>query len=64
MNKTVLNDRYLNVVSVCNKCKHFDSFEYICLAFPNGIPDELLSGEAKHDEVIKGQTGETIFEAR
>jgi hypothetical protein len=64
MSETTLNDRYLSVLSVCNRCKHFDVFDYTCPAFPEGIPDELLAGKAQHNEVLKGQTGDTIFEER
>lgn len=64
MNEITLNDRYLNVLSVCNTCKHFDVFEFTCPAFPKGIPDEFLAGKSKHDEIVPGQTGMTIFEER
>lgn len=65
MDETSLNDRYLSMLSVCNGCKHFDVFEYTCPAFPEGIPDKLLTGEAvTHDKPLPWQIGNTVFEAR
>lgn len=29
----------------------------VCVAFPTGIPDEILSGGAKHDKPYKGDHG-------
>ena len=52
-------DRY---ASSCGTCKHFRRDDFYCLAYPDGIPDELLSGEELHDEVRGDQTGNTIFE--
>jgi hypothetical protein len=57
----ILSDWYLIILSVCNKCKHFDVFEYTCPAFPKSIPDGLLDGSIRHDESIKGQKGKTVF---
>lgn len=48
-------------VSQCAFCKHFVDNDFYCKAFPNGIPDAILSGKQKHDVIIKGQTGETVF---
>lgn len=63
----IINDRHelMNVYSSqCTFCKHFKEDEYSCVAFPAGIPDGLLSGEAKHNRLLKGQTGETVFTAK
>lgn len=62
---TEINDRmeYLNIYqSQCPTCKHFDWDTFTCKAFPKEIPDEILAGNKKHDDVIKGQTGNTIYE--
>ena len=59
----ILDDRHelLNLyLSQCARCKHFDN--YTCAAFPDGIPEKLLTGEQKHDKIIPGQTGSTVFE--
>ncbi len=34
---------------------------FSCLAFPNGIPIEILSGKLLHNKVIKGQSGSYVF---
>ena len=47
--------------SQCAFCKYFVEDDYYCKAFPDGIPDAILSGEQKHDSVIKGQAGKTVF---
>lgn len=55
------------------KCKHFEFVKeiggrgekyqrYVCKAFPKGIPDEFVSGEKIHTEVIKGQKGNYTYE--
>ncbi len=33
-----------------------------CLAFPEGIPDEIRQGKNQHNSVIEGQIGDYIFE--
>ena len=53
--------------SICFNCKNFKNKSYNgktykCKAFPNGIPEEILTGKESHDTVIKGQTGEYVFE--
>lgn len=61
-----LDDRHeiLNLYgSQCARCKHFHEEDYYCLAYPDGIPDELLSGKEKHNSIIKGQKGEIVFES-
>lgn len=57
-------DVYKVYSSVCTRCKHFNLIEKNCRAFPVGIPDKLLSGEMKHDKVLSGQKGNTVFEAK
>lgn len=47
--------------SLCMTCKHFDSYNYSCAAFPNGIPDKYLSGDEKHLKVDDDQTGDFIY---
>jgi hypothetical protein len=45
----------------CLGCKHFIAFGY-CLAFPKGIPNEQITGEAQHDAVLPGQVGTYVYE--
>ncbi|MDE0561808.1 hypothetical protein OU792_17560 [Algoriphagus sp. NF] len=47
---------------VCFKCKHFRRFEGGCDAFPDGIPDEIISGENKHKEPLPDQENDIVFE--
>lgn len=47
-------------LSQCGKCKHFKG-NYTCKAYPNGIPNELLDASKKHDKIMKGQIGDTVF---
>ncbi len=60
-----INDRheFLNLyASQCPKCVHFNWDSCTCNAFPDEIPDNILSGEENHDSVLPGQRGETVFE--
>ena len=46
--------------SVCSRCVHYDSKNASfkrCEAFPNGIPQEIFSGENKHIEAYPGDGG-------
>ncbi len=47
---------------ICSKCKHFRRFDGGCDAFPDGIPDEITSGENNHSEPLKGQQNRIVFE--
>lgn len=60
----IIDDRH-EVLSLygsnCANCIHFEDWDYFCAAYPDGIPDELLSGKMRHDKIIKGQTGQTVY---
>ena len=58
----MIDDRYIPFRSSCTGCKHFDMVNYVCPAFPLGIPTEVLTGSVKHNFVIKGQEGNTVRE--
>lgn len=45
---------------VCNNCKHHIS-GFRCLAFDK-IPEDILSGDNNHSQIIDGQEGEFVFE--
>lgn len=64
MNDTTLDDRYMPFRSSCTGCKHFNVIDYTCPAFPKGIPTEILTGELKHDRVLKNQLGGTVREEK
>jgi hypothetical protein len=50
--------------SLCPHCQHLYKSGVECSAFPDGIPDYLLSGEQSHENLIKGQSGNTTFELK
>jgi len=45
----------------CADCKHLDENPGGCPAFPQGVPDEILSGENKHTEKHPDQKGDLVF---
>ena len=47
--------------SGCARCIHFNSFEFICPAFPKAIPDNFLSVRAIHNTIVRGQAGNYIL---
>ena len=46
---------------VCFYCKHWNKFKGGCKAFPNGIPDEITSGENKHKKPLLDQDNDIVF---
>jgi hypothetical protein len=47
---------------VCFGCKHFRQFEGGCDAFPDGIPNEITSGENEHEIPLIDQDNDIVFE--
>lgn len=47
---------------VCFNCKHFRLFQQGCDAFPDGIPDEITTGENKHKDPLPNQDNSIVFE--
>jgi hypothetical protein len=47
---------------VCFKCKNWNMFIGGCKAFPDGIPDEITSGENEHEKLIPEQDNNIVFE--
>jgi len=48
----------------CEQCLHLQGYGkngLFCLAFPDGVPEEILSGAVEHDRVIEGQEGEYVY---
>lgn len=50
--------------SKCSQCKHFDSVEFTCTAYPVGIPSWFLSGQKEHLTVQRDQKGTVVFTAK
>lgn len=46
---------------ICSRCKHFRRFEGGCNAFPDGIPDEIIS-TGTHDRPLPDQGNDIVFE--
>ncbi len=46
----------------CLECKNLHENYSSCSAYPNGIPDDLLSGLRMHTKIQEDQTGEVIFQ--
>lgn len=47
---------------ICFKCKHFRIVGGGCDAFPDGIPDEITSGDNSHSKPLADQANDIIFE--
>ena len=47
---------------ICFRCKHFREIEGGCDAFPEGISDEITSGENEHSKPLDGQGNDIVFE--
>jgi hypothetical protein len=62
-----LDDRhqiYFIYKSVCTHCKYFEYKYYSCEAFPNGIPNNILSGESNHLTPTKNQNNTIVYKAK
>lgn len=46
---------------ICFRCKHFDSINRGCVAFRDGIPDEIVSGENHHRVPLLDQENDIVF---
>ena len=47
----------------CRACVHFRK-DTTCIAYPDGIPIVIASGDVDHLVVRPGQVGDTVFEPR
>jgi hypothetical protein len=46
-------------------CRHYGGFvrvQHVCIAFPKGIPDEIITGEYEHLTALPGQESVTCYE--
>jgi len=60
----ILDDRCLifnRFGSQCGYCECLDRGNLTCPAFPDEIPDDLLKGKQRHEKILKGQIGNTLF---
>ncbi|WP_316817294.1 hypothetical protein [Pedobacter nyackensis] len=48
-------------IKYCSKCINFNGDDFACVAFPNGIPNEILSGKIKHVSKFPEQMGDDVF---
>ena len=46
---------------LCFSCKNYLT-QISCLAYPNGIPEDIIAGTNNHEFIQNGQVGEYIFE--
>jgi hypothetical protein len=46
---------------LCEICKNYIG-DLKCFAFPDGIPEKILTGEEDHKKPINGQTNNFVFE--
>ena len=64
--QVIIDDRHEILglyTSQCANCKHFEEWDYFCAAYPNGIPDNLLSGKEKHNKKRTDQEGNITYKA-
>lgn len=65
MKNNIIDDRneiYKVYLSKCTICKHFEYSKFKCLAFQDGIPDEILSGDNNHTKPLPNQKNDIVFE--
>jgi hypothetical protein len=48
-------------LSLCEKCRHYLGGTQ-CMAFIDGIPQEILNGDNDHSEPLKKQDNELVYE--
>jgi hypothetical protein len=58
-----------NLSGKCNcfkrMCRHYGGFvrvQHVCIAFPKGIPDEIITGENEHLTALPGQENVISYE--
>jgi hypothetical protein len=63
MEKITIDGPFQIYKSLCTYCRHFDMDKLTCPAYPSGIPEDLLSGKNRHEQVRSDQTGSIVFES-
>jgi hypothetical protein len=51
------NTQSIKLVADCATCRHKSIYFTTCKAFPNGVPEQLLSGELNHRTPFTGDHG-------
>lgn len=46
---------------ICSTCKYFNRADGGCDAFPDGIPDEITSGENNHSKPLPDQQNDLVY---
>lgn len=54
-------DRFIIDSDRCVSCL-YHSGGITCMAFPNGIPDEIINGENQHIEPLPNQGNNLVYE--
>jgi len=49
------------VIPICFNCKHYEG-KFKCVAFPENIPDDILTNEFDHIKKHPKQQGDILFE--
>lgn len=49
------------IILNCSNCKNYLG-DNTCLAFPDGIPDEILNGDNDHSKPLPNQDNDIVFE--
>lgn len=45
---------------LCTNCKWYVA-NATCMAFPKGIPEEIIAGSNSHSQIVYGQSGNFMF---
>jgi hypothetical protein len=59
-----MREEVMSEMAYCVQCEHLEDNEditFICEAYPLGIPDDIVLGYRRHDEVLPDQTGKAVF---
>jgi hypothetical protein len=54
---SVENASRMSISEECASCVHFSRNCPACRAFPNGIPEDILSGRVSHEDEYDGDGG-------
>lgn len=49
--------------NICLICKHYTG-KFKCKAFPDGIPEKIITGKSEHEKPLPNQENEIVFEEK